>query len=172
MYGATIPEWSGAPIESRPACAIARLITVSCAKVPPAPPYSSGIAAQSKPACPSLSQAERSMMPSSVHLSMCGTSSLARKRRDCSSSSTRSSVIHAGRGTCRDSMRRSSGLVFLEHDLFRKPALIPDRHRGHAFRDHALSVALIVHQMRGLVFQPFIAGLARQRVNAVDPCDL
>ena len=71
-----MPECSGAPIESRPASAISRLITASCAKVPPAPPYSSGMAAQSRPACPSLSQAARSMMPSSFHFSMCGTNSL------------------------------------------------------------------------------------------------
>src|ERR1041385_4359007 len=31
----------------------------------------------------------------------------------------------------------------LEHDLFRKPVPIPDRGRGHAFRDHALSAAAI-----------------------------
>ena len=31
-----------------------RLITASCAKVPPAPPYSSGIEAQSRPACAGL----------------------------------------------------------------------------------------------------------------------
>src|ERR1044072_610818 len=28
--------------------------------------------------------------------------------------------------------------LLVEHDLLRKPAPIPDRGRGHAFRDHAL----------------------------------
>jgi hypothetical protein len=30
-------------------------------------------------------------------------------------------------------------LFSLAHDLIRKPVAIPDRGRGHAFRDHALS---------------------------------
>src|SRR5207248_1814146 len=30
-----------------------------------------------------------------------------------------------------------TGRLFVEHDLFRKPVPIPDRCRGHAFRDHA-----------------------------------
>src|SRR5436190_6966125 len=140
-----MPECSGAPIESSPASATSRLITVSCANEPPAPPYSSGIDAQSRPACPSLSQAERSMMPSCVHFSTCGTNSLARKRRACSSSRTRSSVIQDGRGTCRDSMLRRATL---------------------------LCVALIVDLFAGLVLEPFIAGMAGQCVNAVEPRNL
>jgi len=38
-----MPECSGAPNVSKPASANSRLMTASCAKVPPAPPYSSGI---------------------------------------------------------------------------------------------------------------------------------
>src|SRR5215212_6204257 len=141
-----MPECRGAPIASRPACAIARLITVSCANEPPAPPYSSGMLAQRSPAWPSLSQAERSMMPSPVHFSTCGTSSPARKRFACSSSSTRSSLIHAGRGTCRDSIDASSV---------------------------SLSAALIVDHLRGFVFgHPFVSALRRQVLNAIEPCGL
>src|SRR2546421_721410 len=36
MYGATMPEWSGAPKASKPARLSSRLITASCAKMPPA----------------------------------------------------------------------------------------------------------------------------------------
>src|SRR5204863_3386136 len=86
------------------------------------------------------------MMPSAVHFSTCGTNSLAKKRRACSSSSTRSSVIQAGRGTCSESI-------------------------GVSFPVELLCAALIVDQMRGFVFEPFIAGLARQRMDAFDPRD-
>src|SRR5712691_1478244 len=99
-----MPECSGAPIESRPASAYSRLITASCAKVPPAPPYSSGMPAHNRPASPSFFHAARSIMPASFHRSTCGTSSAARKRRACSSSTTRSSLIQAGRGRLRMSM--------------------------------------------------------------------
>src|SRR5712692_8352539 len=96
-----MPECSGAPIESRPASAYSPLITASCAKVPPAPPYSSGMPAHNRPASPSFFHAARSIMPASFHRSTCGTSSAARKRRACSSSTTRSSLIQAGRGRLR-----------------------------------------------------------------------
>ena len=43
-------------------------MTASCAKLPPAPPYSSGIIAHSRPACPALVQASRGYMCASCHL--------------------------------------------------------------------------------------------------------
>ena len=58
----------------------ARLMTASWANVPPAPPYSSGIMAQSRPACPALFQISRGKIFSSCHFSMCGTNSFLRKR--------------------------------------------------------------------------------------------
>ena len=89
---------------SRRGCS-SRLITASCAKVPPAPPYSSGIdgAEQARPRRP-WSRPRARYMPSSCQRSICGTNSAAMKRRACSSSSTRSSVIQAGRGRLRASM--------------------------------------------------------------------
>src|SRR5262245_44595913 len=60
--------------------------------------------AHSRPASPSLLHAERSMMPASCQRSSCGASSAVRKRRDCSSSRTRSSLIQAGRGRLRASI--------------------------------------------------------------------
>ena len=62
MYGATIPECSGAPKLSKPARLYCRLMTASCAKLPPEPPYSSGIEAQSSPAWPALVQTSRGYM--------------------------------------------------------------------------------------------------------------
>src|SRR5260221_12584603 len=100
-----MPECSGAPNESKPAKLNSRPITASCANVPPAPPYSSGIAGQRSPAAPALFQTSRSYRPSSFQVSRCGTYSAAMKRRACSSSSTRSSVIQPGRGTLRTFMR-------------------------------------------------------------------
>src|SRR5664280_2911080 len=35
--------------------------------------------------------------------------------------------------------RRALCLFYIAHDLVRKPVPIPDRGRGHAFRDHALA---------------------------------
>src|SRR6266511_3411385 len=93
-----MPECSGAPNESKPARLNSRPITASCAKLPPTPPYSSGIARQSSPATPALVHTSRSYMPSSHQRSMCGANSAPMKRRACSSSSARSSVIQAGRG--------------------------------------------------------------------------
>ena len=95
-----MPECSGAPNESRPASAISRLITVSCAKrAAGAAIFLGHRGAEQARLRRALSQAARSMMPSSFHCSTCGTNSAAMKRRACSSSSTRSSVIQAGRGT-------------------------------------------------------------------------
>src|SRR5262249_10338727 len=99
-----MPECRGAPKESKPARLNSRPITASCAKVPPAPPYSSGIAGQRSPAAPALFQTSRPYLPSSFHVSRCGTYSAAIKRRACSSSSTRSSVIQLGRGRLRTFM--------------------------------------------------------------------
>src|SRR5271166_401245 len=96
-----MPECSGAPNESKPARLSSRPITASWAKVPPAPPYRSGIAGQSSPAVPALVQTARSYMPSSFQLSSCGTYAAAMKRRACSSSRTRSSVIQLGGGRLR-----------------------------------------------------------------------
>src|ERR1700704_6252540 len=104
-----MPEWSGAPKESKPHRLISRLITASCAKVPPAPPYCSGIAAHSRPAAPALVHVSRSYIPCSCQRSRWGVNSLCMKRRACSSSSTTSSLIQAGRGRSRAVMARSSG---------------------------------------------------------------
>src|SRR6185436_11776618 len=38
----------------------------------------------------------------------------------------------------KSSIPASCGGFLVKHDLFRKPVSIPDRGRGHAFRDHAL----------------------------------
>src|SRR5262249_16401827 len=62
------------------------------------------MAAHSRPAPPAFFHMTRSMMPSSCHCSRCGTNSVAKNLRACSSRSTRSSLIHAGRGTLRTSM--------------------------------------------------------------------
>src|SRR4029453_14608533 len=99
-----MPECSGAPKESKPARLNSRPITTSCAKLPPTPPYSSGIAGQRSPAAPALVQTSRSYIPCSFQVSRCGTYSVAIKRRACSSSSTRSSVIQPGRGRLRTFM--------------------------------------------------------------------
>src|SRR3981189_3145327 len=104
-----MPEWSGAPKESKPHRLSSRLITASCAKVPPAPPYCSGIAAHSRPAAPALVHVSRSYMPCSCQRSRGGVNSLCMKRRACSSSSTTSSDIQAGRGRSRAVMAGSSG---------------------------------------------------------------
>src|SRR5262245_23058719 len=101
---ATMPECRGAPKESKPARLNSRPITASCAKVPPAPPYSSGIAGQRSPAAPALFQTSRPYLPSSFQVSRCGTYSAAMKRRACSSSSTSSSVVQPGRGRLRTFM--------------------------------------------------------------------
>ncbi len=102
------PNAAARRLQSRPASANSRLMMVSCAKVPPAPPYSSGMAAQSRPASPGLFHAARSMMPFSCHCSMCGTNSPARNLRVCSSSSVRSSVIQEAGGTDKASVGMAS----------------------------------------------------------------
>ena len=81
---------------SKPARLSSRMITASCAKLPPTPPYSSGMAGQSSPAAPALVHTSRSYIPSSHQRSICGANSAAMKRRACSSSSARSSVIQQG----------------------------------------------------------------------------
>src|SRR5262249_13195796 len=63
-----------------------------------------GIAGQRSPAAPALFQTSRPYLPSSFQVSRCGTYSAAMKRRACSSSSTRSSVIQPGRGRLRTFM--------------------------------------------------------------------
>ena len=68
-----MPECSGAPKVSKPASESSRLITASWAKLPPAPPYSSGIEAQSSPAAPDLVQTSRSYMPFSCQRSIWGS---------------------------------------------------------------------------------------------------
>src|SRR6185312_809707 len=103
-----------------------------------------------------------SMMPSAVHFSICGTSSVARKRLACSSSRIRSSVIHEGRGTCRESIGLLSFLASLAHPLPRRERVTQAGMRNAAMS----SAALIVHQMGRLVLEPFVAGHARQRVDA------
>src|SRR5712664_496151 len=104
-----MPEWSGAPKESKPHRLSSRLITTSCAKLPPAPPYCSGIAAHSRPAAPALVHTSRSYIPCSFQRSRWGVNSLCMKRRACSSSSTTSSLIQAGRGRSRTVMARPFG---------------------------------------------------------------
>src|SRR5262249_53276920 len=99
-----MPECRGAPKESKPARLNSAPFIASRARVPPAPPYSSGIAGQRSPAAPALFQTSRSYLPSSFQVSRCGTYSAAMKRRACSSSSTRSSVIQPGRGRLRTFM--------------------------------------------------------------------
>src|SRR3981189_1533523 len=104
-----MPEWSGAPKEQKPHRLSSRLIPPSCAKLPPAPPYCSGIAAHSRPAAPALVHTSRSYIPCSFQRSRWGVNSLCMKRRACSSSSTTSSLIQAGRGRSRAVMARPSG---------------------------------------------------------------
>ncbi|MCY1457360.1 hypothetical protein D9M71_746560 [compost metagenome] len=65
----------------------------SWAKLPPPPPYSSGMLSSSMPASPARFQASRSMHCSLAQRSSFGTSSSAMKRRTESWKITRSSVI-------------------------------------------------------------------------------
>ena len=51
---------SAMPKPSTPTWPIASMMALSCAKVPPEPPYSSGMEAQSKPAAPAFFQLSRS----------------------------------------------------------------------------------------------------------------
>src|SRR5215216_7932000 len=137
-----MPECSGAPKQSRPANAISRLMIASCAKLPPAPPYCSGIDAHNSPASPDFLHMARSMMPASFHCSRCGTNSAAKNRRACSSSRTRSSVIQAGRGRLRTSM---------------KLRLVAIR-------------MMIIEELRCLLrLQPFIRAFCRQRKEHIKP---
>src|SRR5580704_7666829 len=147
-----MPEWSGPPKASKPARLSARLIATSWAKLPPAPPYSSGIDAHNSPAAPALVQTSRSYMPASFQRSRCGTNSASMKRRACSSSSTTSSVIQAGRGTSRGDMSgprrwressaleksRSASKCLRRQFHHRRGAGLNAGEPGRGFRQHAL----------------------------------
>ena len=63
-------------------------------EVPPAPPYSSGTLASSRPASPALFHISRGMIPAFAHCSSWGTNSRSKKRPAESWSIDSSSVIH------------------------------------------------------------------------------
>src|ERR1044072_468888 len=65
-------------------------------------------------------------------------------------------------------VRYSSFLV--KHDLFRKPVSIPDRGRGHAFRDHALARA--DHAAHAGERGQMIVGVAEHRIDHGDALEV
>src|SRR5712671_567481 len=164
-----MPEWSGAPKESKPHRLISRLITTSCAKVPPAPPYCSGIVAHSRPAAPALAHTSRSYMPCWFQRSRCGVNSPCMKRRACSSSSTTSSLIQAGRGRSRAVMaRRNQSVVWVMVSLKVPPeihALVQDTNhldatRADAEKDHMRSSGISAVTMADVIAGPPLARVA------------
>src|SRR5258708_17992691 len=157
-----MPECSGAPNESKPAKLNSRPITASCANVPPAPPYSSGI--ERSPAAPALFQTSRSYRPSSFQVSRCGTYSAAMKRRACSSSSTRSSVIQPGRGTLRTFMRNPVDRTAYKAPLHYARATSVDK-RLALFHSRRVAENRVAHHL-GLLSPPCRkqAGSARELV--------
>src|SRR6266540_2499340 len=82
----TMPLCTALPQELSTARACSSSSTASWAKVPPPPPYSSGIDTQSRPRSPALFQKSRSTCCCLAQRSMCGTASFAKKVRASSRS--------------------------------------------------------------------------------------
>src|SRR5215210_1353130 len=79
------------PVATARACS--EKITASCRKLPPPPPYSSGMPGHSKPAAPALYQTSRSTQRCSDQRGSWGASSFSQKRRALSCSASSSDVI-------------------------------------------------------------------------------
>src|SRR5579883_2574094 len=77
-----------------PAAAISSCTTASCAKVPPAPPYSCGMSVKRMPACPAAVHADASGRCCSRQRAWLGTNSFARNCRTDARNIRSSSFIH------------------------------------------------------------------------------